>query len=248
MILGRAFGRVVSRPANGQRFVHLANPTMHVSKYPGTRIIEMQNEDNKNQLTSDVCKRIQTHLESYSINKIVDIVIFSSGLDNVFSVKNSSDVADVKSGHSLSNFVANYKKETVTFYNGEVNGTAFGIFQSSKYRLGTTSTKLAISEITRSNTIPTGGLAYYLSNNLKDGIAIGRYLGVTATLVKPATRLGLVLLIISVQSDAHTFWVDGLPHSFLQTVLLLATSPKLLPRTLWRRFCAPWTSVTTPTS
>jgi enoyl-CoA hydratase/carnithine racemase len=186
---------------------------LQISKYPGTRILEMQNEDNGNSITLEASTRIQTHLESFSKNNIVNIVVFSSNCRTIFSATNSNDAEDIKSGHALSNSIKKFGKETITFYNGEVNGTSFGIFQPSKYRLGTTTTKFAITELKINGSIPVGGLAYYLANNLKDGIALARYLGATGAVLNTAALLELGLLTHFVEEDGHHVLADCLAHS-----------------------------------
>lgn len=119
----------------------------------------------------------------------------------------------MKSGHALSSAIKDLKKSSISFYNGEVNGTSFAIFQPSKYRLGTISTKFAITELTEKGSLPTGGLAYYLSNGATDGIALVRYLGATGAVLNTASLVELGLLTHFVEEDAHHVLADCLAHS-----------------------------------
>jgi enoyl-CoA hydratase/carnithine racemase len=201
---------------------------LQIAKYPGTRILEMQNESNGNSITLEVSTKIRNHLESFSANNIVNVVVFSSACRTIFSATNSNDIEDIKSGHALSNSIKNMGKDTITFYNGEVNGTSFGIFQPSKYRLGTTTTKFSITELKNNGSLPVGGLAYFLANNLKDGIALARYLGTTGTVLNAASLVELGLLTHYVEEDAHHVLADSLAHSMSANTNLSQYQPEMI--------------------
>ena len=134
-------------------------------------------------------------------NRSVESVIFVGDSKsfikgyNVGATSNfDSKVELMKSCYELSAHISSLKKNTIAVYSGKFNGTAYGVFSSCKYRVGTPSSSFAITDLLH-GTLPFGGMAFKLSKcSRRHGVEIGRYLAATCTCLGVIDMLQLGLL------------------------------------------------------
>jgi enoyl-CoA hydratase/carnithine racemase len=225
----------------------ISNYPVWVSSSPGARILELRAQDTGNILTTEVLSTIQTKLEFFNVNKTIGAVIISSATPELFSngidnndVERDEKLNRIVAGKSLSSFISKMGKAVIAVYSGDVGASAYSIFASAHFRLGTTSTKFRIQEdLTRGN-LPLGGLAYHLAKSSTEGVAMARYLAITQRelTAHDMYTLGLLTHIVEIEPQvtlihalAHTMPVDDMTKA-VQSSAVDASSIKDLLDTM----------------
>lgn len=170
----RQVGRFVRNEFSPQRFSafstflsqQLQSDPIFVSVSPGARTLELRTSESGNMLTTEVMNTIQRKLEMYEANTIIGAMIitsenpdlFSNGLDNN-EVENSEKKRRIAAASKLSSYISSMDKAVIAVYSGSVAASAYSVFASARYRLGTPSTKFRIEEDLSRGNLPLGGLA-----------------------------------------------------------------------------------------
>lgn len=164
-------------------------PPVFSHSYPGSRVLEFNRSNTDgNTLTTDLCVSLIEKLDACKDNHAISTVLFRSDSLDVFSLgfdsnkfNNKDDRKQaLKAIHNLSDCISKYNKykPLISSYGGTITGTAFGVFQGSKYLLGGPTLELSINELSK-GMFPVGGIAYHLSRGSEGGYAIARYAAVS---------------------------------------------------------------------
>ena len=154
--------------------------------YPGSRVLEfMQPMETGNALTSAFSSIISSKVASFQENDVVNAIffvgddrVFSSGVDTSDYTNKARRIQVAKDLHSMRSVIGDSKKATLSVYSGDVSGTAYGAFSTAKYRLGTPTSRLVLSELTK-GILPSAGLAMALNNGFSGGIKLGKFAAVS---------------------------------------------------------------------
>lgn len=203
---------------------NISTDPVWISVSPGARVLELRAPDSGNMMTADVLNTIQTKLGFYEQNHTVGAVIVVSEDPNLFS--NGIDDNDVEkdekkrrivAANSLSTFISKMEQGNTTamvaVYSGSVGASAYSIFASAQFRLGTPSTKFRVQEdLTRGN-LPLGGLAYHMGRSSPEGVAMARYLAISQRELTAHDMCSLGLLTHIVEEEPHESLVHALAHT-----------------------------------
>ena len=192
------------------------NDGVFAISYPGSRVLELSNPEQGNELTALVTTALQEKLKSYESNVAVSALFFTSRSVDVFSTAVvGTSLKDKNALQSLSNFVlalSTYEKPTLSVYSGRMNGTAYAAFAGSKYLLGGPSLSLVADELSLGK-IPSAGFAFRFKKCGPYGMAMARYLAVSKRDVRADDLFGMGLLTHLVDDEAHVSLADALAHT-----------------------------------
>lgn len=156
---------------------------LHITKYPGSRVLELSRPNEGNLITNNLIEFIKNRVSLYAGNHTIGAIIFSSESQDIFSlgleIKQLSEKESRKqllqSANELAHNISQLKVATVAVFGGEVDSTAFGVFGSARFRLGTQTTKFQVRDLLQGR-LPLGGaLASQLSKTSKYGYAVRIY-------------------------------------------------------------------------
>lgn len=188
-----------------------------ITKYRGSRIVELLDGDNGNILTKDKNSEIMQRMDTFAENTLVDVVMFAADSPKMFSKGYSGkfDLESLTSAQELTSHIGSFAKPTVAFFSGYVDGSSFATFGLSKFRVGTASSCFQVNEIIENRGLPGAGLSYFLSNCCSDGVEIARYLGLTGACLNVAAMQHLGLISYYVPNHGHHALADALSRTNL---------------------------------
>lgn len=219
--------RTISVPNKSSGQSRLHNPSnIFVTKFPGTRSIELTAPSTGNLLKPDVTSKISHFIDMYQNNNTIAAIFFvSKGMDD-FSIGFEQDMTleSLKKAHELSSKISESKTCTLSVYNGNVRASPYGVFAASKYRLGYFNTRLTIPELREKNNFPFGGVAYRLVSSCPEGLVMARYLGLTGKGLGIDSLLSLGWISHLVEPDPQISFADA----------LIKTRPESLETKKWQ--------------
>ena len=183
-----------------------------VTKYPGSRIIEFMSSKNGNVLKTNNMIKISNLIDTYQDSVAVAAVFFASQDNKVFSegFGQSYSVNTLQHAHNLSLKIRSSNRVTLAVYNGKLKASPFGVFATSKFRLGHSDTTFTISELQEKNNFPFGGFAYHITKGCPEGLTIARYLGLSGKGLGIDALLATGMITHLVEHDPQTTIADSL--------------------------------------
>eukprot|EP00600_Ochromonadales_sp_CCMP1393_P006605 CAMPEP_0174958028 /NCGR_PEP_ID=MMETSP0004_2-20121128/2400_1 /TAXON_ID=420556 /ORGANISM="Ochromonas sp., Strain CCMP1393" /LENGTH=352 /DNA_ID=CAMNT_0016206203 /DNA_START=188 /DNA_END=1246 /DNA_ORIENTATION=+ len=180
-----------------------------------------------NLINEQILSTVGNKLQLFQDNQTISALFVASQSPDIFSLglamKQLPEKARRKSliaaTNSISNSISTCDKECIVVYSGEVAGTAYATFATSKYKLGTASTKLHVRDLLDDGRLPLGGgLAHHLAKAGEHGggtgYAIARYLAITGRSLTAHDLYMLGLLTHIVEEEPHFTLADSLAHTF----------------------------------
>lgn len=227
MVMRRSFSiplRWLSSSMHQVASSDVRNPYIFVGKYPGSRVVELARIDDDNRLSSAMLTTLIAHSRSYQDNVAVGAIFFASRSHELFSEgfdassNDSKTIVDsIKLAHQLSDEISKSNRCTLAIYGGQVSGSSYGVFATSKYRLGTQNTCFRLSEIVSpagsSVPLPVGGIAYHLVHSFREGLGVARYLGLTGHSIGSDALYFMGLISHIVENECQTSLADALART-----------------------------------
>eukprot|EP00607_Mallomonas_marina_P010121 CAMPEP_0182419746 /NCGR_PEP_ID=MMETSP1167-20130531/4128_1 /TAXON_ID=2988 /ORGANISM="Mallomonas Sp, Strain CCMP3275" /LENGTH=423 /DNA_ID=CAMNT_0024594823 /DNA_START=181 /DNA_END=1452 /DNA_ORIENTATION=+ len=186
--------------------------------YSGSRILELSEPEKSNKLSISTLGTLSSLIHKYDDNLVISALFFSSSSPEIFS--NGIDDIDIRDNKELLfkeikkviEAISRSTKETLAVFDGECDGTAYAIFSSSKYLLGTPSTDIRVTDLSKGR-MPLGGLAYRFVKGCDEGVEAARYYALSQASIygNDAFSLGLVTHLVG-ESPQHIL-AHGLSHT-----------------------------------
>jgi enoyl-CoA hydratase/carnithine racemase len=198
----------------------VANAEVFVSKYPGSRVVELAASHTGNYLKSSAIVKILDHVNSYEKNNAVSVVLFASQARDLFSsgLQTPIDPLALKNIYDLSTQIQSMGPSSVAVYDGQVYATPYSLFAPSSYRIASSKAEFSIPELLMKDNYPLGGVSYHLVRGSAHGLALARYLALTGKAVGVDTMHAMGLISHIVEDDPQTSICDALartrPDSF----------------------------------
>lgn len=203
-----------------------SSSALYIHKWPGSRVLEMTNKSD-NFLDDELTTQIQDRITTYQNNSSVSAIFITSDIENVFcrgfninifthdTSSATTKKQSVECVQSLSVNISTSQKAVLAVCSGMSNGTGLGVFASSTYRLGTSTTKFRIDELEQGNgLIPIGGLSYHLAKGNSDGVEVARYLAIAGVEIAADELFSLGLITHIVEDSPEDSLAFGLAHSW----------------------------------
>lgn len=201
-------------PSATEKPVSYMSDAVFVNSLSGTRTLELRRSADGNMLDNETCAAVIRVLERFEENDVVQSILFSSEDPDLFSLTLSNDKDSLKELHNMIRAVNTSTKDTVVMYGGAMTSTAYAAFAGSKYKLGSCTMKLKMSEL-QEGKLPTAGVAHYFAKSYSDngGAAMARYLAVSGREVRADELFKMGLLTHLVEEGAQ----DSLTHALAHT-------------------------------
>jgi len=198
--------------------IHPMSDPVFTTVYSGSRILELSEPEKSNKLSISTLGTLSSLIHKYDDNLVISALFFSSSSPEIFS--NGIDDIDIRDNKELLfkeikkviEAISRSTKETLAVFDGECDGTAYAIFSSSKYLLGTPSTDIRVTDLSKGR-MPLGGLAYRFVKGCDEGVEAARYYALSQASIygNDAFSLGLVTHLVG-ESPQHIL-AHGLSHT-----------------------------------
>lgn len=209
-----------SRAQKLPKTLQISNEEIFVSRYPGSRVMELAATHTGNYLKSSMIFKLQDHLRSYENNNSVSVVLFASKASDVFSsgLETPIDPISLKKAYDLSSQIQSMSPSSIAIYDGQVYSTPYSVFASSLYKIASSKAEFSIPELLMKDNYPLCGVSYYLARGSALGLALARYFALTGVSVGVDAMVEFGLISHVVEDDPQISICDALartrPDSF----------------------------------
>lgn len=194
---------------------------MFIENYAGSRVLSLRYSHIQNPITMDLLKSIRKLLPQFINNNAVGIVFFASESKECFSKGYHNNgkypIRLLKESHQLTLDIATIGSSIdlapIAVYGGIVETSAYGVFATSKYLLGTPTISLRMSDLLVDKTVPYGGFAYHCVSSHEYGLSVARYLALTGRSIGVDALFEFKLISHVVEHRPYIALADTLAHT-----------------------------------
>ena len=125
LIIMKSMHRAIIRSGGGHLVRIPCQNEIFISKYPGSRVIELAKPEIGNPLTLTTITQLSNLLETYKGNVAIGAVFFASKSIDLFSNgfdQSTTTLDSIKAAQSLSNQIKSLDRTTIAVYGGNVRG------------------------------------------------------------------------------------------------------------------------------
>lgn len=187
----------------------------------GSRLVELYRPKTGNILNIKNLSELAYHTKSYDDNYAVSVVFYASNTSDVFS--NGFQSGDLQTiidtlecSKKLTKNIFDSPKLNIAVYGGDLSGSAYSVFATSQLRFATLKANFYIDDLIAKNSIPIGGLAYFLCRSQPEGPlgkSLARYLAICGKTLGCEGLFYLNLVDNIVGKNAHHSLMEALAES-----------------------------------
>lgn len=172
---------IIFQYSTSTRYIPPKNPLVQILYFAGTRAIQLSKPQIGNIITENALQFMKKKIALYSKNPTVGVIFFTSSKPHMFSEGMEPKLLlDPTSRNKLSNEVNDLssliskmdKIIPISVYSGIVDSCAYEAFASSRFRLGTSSTKFQIASLLRGHLPLSDKLLSQISEYSTNGFAV----------------------------------------------------------------------------
>lgn len=220
------------KPNRGAAYLNTPE-SVFVDQYSGSRVVKLNQPDLSNPLSLQTLGRIKNLLKSYENNIAVGAIFLASSSPSMFSngpsdadLKNNKDILFKEVVEIIEANQSNQK--TLSVFGGFSSGTAYSVFSSSKYLLGTPKTNIVVNDLSR-GFLPFGGLAYRFAHGCSIGVEAARYFAYSAAPIYATDAFSLGLVTHCVEDEPFETLADALSQTVPQNFRTKCAQPDAVP-------------------